>query len=163
MGYHRQCTALGKPIVDFVGPEVARELLRAGQAKPRAVGGGEAAQGQGVVGEVVLDKAPGVASALGRQAKGHDAEEGVQNLGVDLYPYAARRVDVVASRVAHGGRGVAEQQEDHAAPRHNVETVDYDDDFDQRHVAQPGGRRLHHGRWWSSRGRWSAGLNYGWL
>ena len=57
------------------------------------------------------------------QAKPSDAEKGVEDLGVDLDPYAPRRVDVVAVWSAHGRSSIAEKQEQHATPGHHVKAV----------------------------------------
>ena len=53
-----------------------------------------------------------------------DAEERVQDLTVDLEPLLRGAVDVAAGRVAHGGRGADEDEEEHAAPGDDVEAVD---------------------------------------
>jgi len=57
-----------------------------------------------------------VAEAPGCEAEARDAEEGVEDLAVDFEPDFARGVVVVAAGVAHGGRGVEEEEEEHCAP-----------------------------------------------
>jgi len=57
-----------------------------------------------------------VAEAPGGEAEARDAEESVEDLAVDFEPDLAGRVVVVAAGVAHGGRGVEEEEEEHCAP-----------------------------------------------
>jgi len=57
-----------------------------------------------------------IAEAPGCEAEARDAEEGVEDLAVDFEPDFAGAVVVVAAGVAHGGRGVEEQEEEHCAP-----------------------------------------------
>lgn len=57
-----------------------------------------------------------VAEAPGREAKARDAEEGVEDLGVDLEPDFAGGGVGVGSGVIHGGGGFEEEEEEHCAP-----------------------------------------------
>lgn len=108
------------------------EPIAAGQAKPAVVDTGEAAEAVLVLGDAEFEQVVEIAEAPGDEAEAGDAEEGVEDLRVDLDPDAARRVDVVAGGVAHGGRGVAEEEEEHAAPGYHVEAVDYHEEAERR-------------------------------
>lgn len=52
-----------------------------------------------------------------------DTKESIEDLRIVLYPLPAGRVDVVASRGAHGRCSIAEQKEEHATPGDHVETI----------------------------------------
>lgn len=73
-----------------------------------------------------LEQEVEVAEAPWDEAEAGDAEEGVEDLRVDLDPDAARGVYGVAAGLAHCGRGVDEEEEQHAAPGDYVEHVDCD-------------------------------------
>ena len=70
-------------------------------------------------------------NAMG-SAQASDAEQGIEDLTVDLEPYLGWTVDVAAAGVAHRGRGADEDQEQHAAPRDDVEAVDGDEEAEGR-------------------------------
>lgn len=67
---------------------------------------------------------PQVPEAPRYQPEAGHAEERVQDLRVDFEPDEARRVARGAGRRAHCGRGIAEQEEQHAAPADDVEHVE---------------------------------------
>lgn len=69
-----------------------------------------------------------VAKSPRSEAKASDAEQGVENLRIHLDPFPSRRIDVVAGRFTHCRRSIAEEQEEHAAPGDNVETIDGDEE-----------------------------------
>lgn len=95
---------------------------------------------------------PEVAEAPRDQPEAGHAEERVEDLGVDFDPDAARRVECVAGRCAHCGCGVAEEQEQHAAPADDVEHVECEEEALRKGVlarAYMGGGGTgctHHGR-----------------
>lgn len=62
------------------------------------------------------------------KAESSHAEEHRQDLGVVLDPFSSWGVDVVAGGRAHCRRGVTEQQEQHATPCDDVETVECDEE-----------------------------------
>jgi hypothetical protein len=64
-----------------------------------------------------------VAEAPWSKTKASNAEERVQDLRIVFDPLPSRRVDVVASGSAHGRCCVAKQEEEHATPCDNVQTV----------------------------------------
>ena len=110
------------------GKEVA-----AWEAEPRFVDAGEAAEGGLLFHEAEFEEIIEIAEAPGDETKACDAKEGVEDLGVDFDPDAAGGVDVVAvfavvvvGVVAHGAGGVAEEEEEHAAPGDDVEAVEDD-------------------------------------
>lgn len=80
-----------------------------------------------------------VAEAPGGEAEAGDAEEGVEDLRVDFHPDAAGGLDVVAGRRAHCGGGVAEEEEEHAAPGDDVEAVEGDEEAREREEPRPEG------------------------
>ena len=116
------------------------QIGRARQAEPATIDTGEAPQGVVLAPEAPLEEVVEVAEAPGDEAEAGDAEEGVEDLGVDLDPDAARGVEVVAvfdavqvRRVAHVFAAAAdEQQEEHAAPGDDVEAVDGDQEAERR-------------------------------
>lgn len=74
------------------------------------------------------EQVPEIAETPWNQPKAGDAEQGVQDLRVDFDPDAAWGVDVVAGGGTHRGSGVAEEEEEHAAPADDVEHVDCDEE-----------------------------------
>lgn len=64
-----------------------------------------------------------VAKAPGDQAESRDAEQRIEDLRRDLEPDLGAGIDGVVGRVGHGGRGMDEDQEEHAAPRYDVQSV----------------------------------------
>jgi len=60
----------------------------------------------------------------GYESEGGEAEEGIEDLRINLYPSAARREEGIAGGSAHGGSGVEQQKKDHSAPGDHVEHVD---------------------------------------
>lgn len=113
------------------GARGGRELLGAGQAEPALVDTGEASDTD--LGAVLsADAPPGppveIAEAPRGQAEAGDAEEGVEDLRVDLDPDAARGLEVIAGRGAHGRRSIAQQQEQHSTPGDNIEAVEGDEE-----------------------------------
>lgn len=111
----------------------------AGQTEPATVDAGEAAQGVVLAPETPLEEVVEIAETPGDEAEAGDAEQGVEDLGVDLDPDAARGVEVVAVfdavkafRVAHIFAAAADQQqEEHAAPGDDVEAVDGDQEAER--------------------------------
>lgn len=71
---------------------------------------------------------PEVAEAPRDQPEAGHAEERVEDLGVDFDPDAARRVECVAGGCAHCGCGIAEEEEQHAAPADDVEHVECEEE-----------------------------------
>lgn len=61
-----------------------------------------------------------------------DAEQGVEDLRVDLEPFLRGAVDVAAAWVAHGRGGADQDEEEHAAPGDDVEAVDGDEEAEGR-------------------------------
>ena len=93
---------------------------------------GELAEGVLLFEDAELEQVIQVSEAPGDKAEARDAEQRVEDLRVDFDPDASGRVDVVAVffavqvvRIAHGGSGIAEEEEEHAAPRYDVEAVDH--------------------------------------
>lgn len=90
--------------------------------------------------ETPLEQVVKIAEAPGDEPEAGDAEQGVEDLGVDFDPDAARGVEVVAVfdavqvlRVAHVFAAAAdEQQEEHAAPGDHVEAVKGDQEAERR-------------------------------
>jgi len=113
--------------------------IAARQAKPGAVKSGEAAEGVGPVEGAEAQQVVGVAEAPGDEAEAGDAEESVEDLRVDLDPDAAGGVDGVAGWVAHGRRGVDEEQEEHAAPGDDVQAVDHHEEAERGQEEFPEG------------------------
>ena len=99
-------------------------LFAAGATEPAPVDDLELVQRGRVIGEPPAEEKVQVAEAPGDEAEARDAEERVENLRGDLDPDASRGVDVAAGRMAHCGSGVAEEEEEHAAPGDYVEEVD---------------------------------------
>lgn len=50
-----------------------------------------------------------ISEAPWSQTKACDAEECIEDLRVDFNPYSSWGIDIIAGRVAHGRRGVAEE------------------------------------------------------
>lgn len=71
-----------------------------------------------------LEQEPQIPEAPRDEPEPGDAEERVEDLRIDFDPDAAGGVDVVAGGDAHCGGGVAEEEEEHAAPGDDVEHVD---------------------------------------
>lgn len=101
-GFGSRLVGLGVP---RRGPEPAAVLLD-------ELGHGGAMMQAGAADEEVE-----VAEAPGGEAEAGDAEEGVEDLGVDFEPDLARGGGVVGGGVAHGGRGVEEEEEEHGLGR----------------------------------------------
>jgi hypothetical protein len=57
-----------------------------------------------------------VAEAPAGETEPRDAEQSVEDLRINLQPDLTRRVVVIAGWVAHGGRSVEEEEEEHGAP-----------------------------------------------
>lgn len=119
---------------------IVRQILRPRQAVPPAVQPREDAMRVVALVHPPLHEVVEIAEPPGNQPETRDTEQSVQDLRVDLNPDLPRRsVLVVARRVAHGGRGVEEQEENHRAPRHNVEAVDRDEEAEGRDGEAPEG------------------------
>lgn len=79
----------------------------------------------------ILEEIIRVPKAPGNQSKASNAEQGIQNLRVNLHPDAPCAVDMVAFTAlggAHGGRGVDEKKKEHAAPGDDVGHVYCDEE-----------------------------------
>lgn len=131
-------------LVDVLGPQVRGQRLRPLEAEPAPVDARQGPQRLLVLAEAVLEQVVRVAEPPGREAEPRHAEQRVQDLRIGLYPYPARRVDVVAvAVVAHGGCCVAEQQEEHAAPGDDVERVYGEEEAEPGVVEFPEGDEAH--------------------
>lgn len=80
----------------------------------------------------ILQQVVQIPEAPRNKAQASDAEQGVEDLRVDLEPFLGGAIDVAAAWVAHGGRGADEDQEEHTAPGNDVEAVEGDEEAEGR-------------------------------
>ena len=107
-----------------VGVVAACFAVRAREAEPGPVDACQPAQALFSAEDAVPQQEVRVAETPGAQPKDQDGYQRGQDTGVDFNPDHAGRIEVGARWVAHGGSGVAEEEEKHATPGHNVEDID---------------------------------------
>lgn len=127
-------------VVDYGGSDVGWEGVGAWKAEPACVDACESTKGVVVFEKTVAEEPVEVAEAPGYEAETRHAEEGVEDLRVDLDPDFAQAVFAVAAAwMAEGGRGVEKDEEDHGAPGDDVECVDGHDEAERRAEEGPEG------------------------
>ncbi|KAH0553132.1 hypothetical protein GP486_006683, partial [Trichoglossum hirsutum] len=99
-------------------------LLGTLQPKPRPVDPGQPPQRFFPLPNPPPQQKPAIPKPPWYQPKARNAKKGIQYLRIDLDPFAAWGVDVVASGPAHCRGSVDEQEEEHSAPGNHVEAVD---------------------------------------
>lgn len=105
------------------GSQVRREILGARESEPTSVDAGQSSETHVVLTDPVLEEIVEVAKPPGDGAKSRDAKQRIENLRIDFDPDTPGRVDVVAGGPAHGGRGIAQEQEEHTAPSHDIQSI----------------------------------------
>ena len=118
---------------------VDRKLVATRQPEPRTMDPGQLPQPVVFFPDPPFEEVVQIAEPPRHQPEPSDAEQGVQDLGVDFDPYSAGAVDVVAVFfavrawwVAHELLAAAdEEEEEHAAPSDDVEAVYHDEKTDR--------------------------------
>lgn len=87
----------------FGWAKVGRQVLRARKSEPASVDAGESPESHLVLLDTELHQIIQIPESPRDSAETRNAEQGIQDLRVDLNPYPTRGVDVVAGRFTHCG------------------------------------------------------------
>lgn len=99
------------------------QLVRTGQTEPAPIVACQATEVVVLSEDAPLDQVVEVAEPPWNQPETCNAEQGIQNLTVDLDPDLPSAVVVIAAGMAHRGSGVENDEEDHRAPGYHIEAV----------------------------------------
>ena len=112
-----------------------RKVLATREAEPGRMNAGKAPECVFALADAKLEQVVEIAKAPRYETEASDAEEGIEDLRVNFDPDAARGVDVIAvftgvkvRRVAHWCGGIAKEEEEHAAPGNDIETVKHNEE-----------------------------------